>query len=397
MKKYTLYPQCQNADCTIAELPRQLEDLDLKPEELQRDEVATDTWGSWVILSIILGIRLGPFTWSKQKDSYEVFRDGKKLQVSKKNIDSLQRITHIEKFNGGILRLPKHEDLENLHWAQAEQHYGTPTIDISGLDVHELKSKYLRFYNERYLDYKLRIDLYGNDLEQLTKKQETFLFRTVLNNGNEMNGQQKRNPTVSKIASIIRQNARLNPIDIMTEGEYFGFKNPKMEYDLLLAECYHWLLNGVNAQPTSNGLDEMYDDYKLEDDISLVHSYNHKYQKKINLEVKVNEVLDLMLVIIKDKQYQPEVKKSLFRSLFMFCWLHLTEFGSQTKFPYKKDLKKKFFTGHSEMIDVSKLNGAPKSAFGDALVTGNTASNKLKCRFWRKYLGWKEDHNYDEN
>ncbi len=101
MKQYKLYPPCQNADCTIAELPRQLEDLDLKPEELQRDEVATEKWGSWVILSIILGIRLGPFTWSKQKDSYEVFRDGKKLQVSKKNIDSLQRITHIEKFNNG--------------------------------------------------------------------------------------------------------------------------------------------------------------------------------------------------------------------------------------------------------------------------------------------------------
>jgi len=394
--EFSIYPPCEDFGCTVSELPRKLETLDLEPEELQRGVVSTEQWGGWVIFSILMGIRLAPFTWSYQKESYMVERGGKKYRVEEKNIDSLQRITNILKFNDGIIRLPDHKGMETIKWIHAQEFYKEDYVNLRNLNSLELKDKYPEFYRRRYEDYKLRIDRYGNELHQLSKKQETFLFRTVLNNGNEMNAQQKRNPTVAKIAEIIRTDARLNPIDIMTEGEYFGFENPKMEYDLLLAEMYHWILNGVNAQPTSQGLDDMYDDPKLEDSVEKIHSSNHKYKKKIDLKEKVNEVLDFMLDIIRDKQYKAEVNKGVFRSLFMFSWLHLTEFDGNAKFS-KKGLKKLFFSGHTKMVDTSSLPKAARTTFGDALVTSNTASNKTKARLWREELGWKKDFHYDED
>ena len=45
-----------------------------------------------------------------------------------------------------------------------------------------------------------------------------------------MNSQQWRNPTVSKIASVIRQDARLNPISLF-KNDLFSFTNKKMAYD----------------------------------------------------------------------------------------------------------------------------------------------------------------------
>ena len=398
MKNLTIFPPCENMTTTISDLPRHKKGLDVEPEEIQRGEVADDEWGSWVIASIIFGVELPPITWSVQKEVYEIVYKGAKYRVRIKNIDGLQRITKIEAFNNGLITLPKGLEIE---WEYNEEYYGEKVVKIGGMSSLDLQSKYPELYEERYLNYTLRIDKYGGNGNFLTKQQETYLFKQVLNNGNVMNGQQWRNPTVSEIARVIRKDARpLNgsiPLDIFKEEKYLGFNNNKMEYDELLAEVYHWILYGTTKNPTKKGLDEMYDEPNFVDDIIGVHSFNHKYLKKINVKAKVDEVLDMMLGVIKDKQYKPAVDKSLFRSLFVFCWLHMTEMGSQTKWKIK-ELRKVFLKGHTEMIDLSSLpKGTPKTVFGDALVSKSTKYKKLVASSWREHLGWKEDPTYNEN
>ena len=406
MKNLTIFPPCENMSTTISDLPRHLKGLDIEPEEIQRGEVADDNWGSWVIASIILGVELQPLTWSVQKKVYVIFYKGANYKVHIKNIDGLQRITKIDAFNKGLITLPKGLEIE---WEHNEEYYGEKVVKIGGMSSLDLQSKYPELYEERYLNYQLRIDKYGVSGNYLTPQQETYLFKQVLNNGNVMNGQQWRNPTVSQIARVIRRDSRkLNssePLDIFTEEKYLGFDCKKMEYDELLAEIYHWVLYGTTKNPTKKGLDEMYDEPNFVDDIVGVHSFNHKYLKKINVKAKVDEVLDIMLGIIKDKQYKPAIDKASFRSLFMFCWLHITEFGSQIKFPHKKELKKVFFKGHTEMVDTSSLpKGTPRTAFGDALVSKSTMYKKLVASSWREKLNeldsnydWKEDPTYNEN
>ena len=399
MKNLTIFPPCENMVTTIADLPGHLKGLDIEPEELQRGEVADDKWGSNLISSIMMGVKIQPFTWSLQKKAYDIIYKGVKRRVHTKNIDGLQRLTKIQAFEDGLITLPK--DLE-IEWEHNEEYYGEKIIKIGGLSSVELESKYPELYDSRYLDYQLRIDRYGVTGNYLTPHQETYLFKQVLNNGNVMNGQQWRNPTVSEITRVIRRDARpLNgskPLDIFTEEKYLGFNNKKMEYDELLAEIYHWVLYGVTKNPTKKGLDEMYEEPNYVNEIDNVHSYNHKYLKKINVKSKVNEVLDIMLDIIKDKQYKSAIDKATIRSLFLFCWLHLTEFGSQTKFPHKKKLKKVFFEGHTKMMDTSSLPpGTPETVFGNALAYKSTKHKKIVARMWRKYLSWKEDPIYNEN
>ena len=79
----------------------------------------------------------------------------------------------------------------------------------------------------------------------------------------------------------------------------------------------------------------------------------------------------------------------------MFCWLHLTELGSQTKFN-NKELKRVFLKGHTEMVDTSSLpKGTPRTAYGDSLVSKQAIHKKLILRSWREHLGWKKDSYYE--
>ena len=398
MQELGIFPPYEALSITIADLPRHLKGLDIEPEELQRQEVASDNWGSELIKSIFSGVYILPMTWSAQEKVYDVIYKGVKLRVHTKNIDGLQRITKIEAWKAGLITLP--QDLE-IEWPYAEEYYGEKKIKLGGMNSLDVQSKYPEFYEDRFLNYQLSVIKYGVQGHYCTPFQETYLFKKVLNNGNKMNGQQWRNATNAEIARIIRRDSRkLNssePLDIFIQEKYLGFNNKGMEYDELLAEMYHWVLYGVSKNPTKAGLDEMYDDPNYVYRFDNLHSYNHKYLKKINVKSKVDEVLDIMFDIIKDKQYKPAIDKRAFRSLFLFCWLHLTEFGSQTKFPHKKKLKKVFFEGHTKMIDTSSLpKGTPHTVFGDALVSKSIKHKKIVARMWREYLGWKEDTHYED-
>jgi len=393
-----MFPVCEELTPSIADLPRLTKNVDKEPEELQRGEVASDSWGSWVIVSILLGVKLPPMTWSVQKKPYFKQLDSKtRIKCHIKNIDGLQRQSKIELYNGGMLSLPKDKVLENVKWEFSEDYDYGESLNISGMDVHQLKDTYPEFYEERWLNYKLRIDKYGTVGNYLTKAQETYLFKQVLNNGNKMNGQQWRNPTVSEIAAVIRRDARLKPIELFKPLEYIGGQsNKKMEYDELLAEIYHWIMYGTTQTASKAGLDSMYESPLLADDLSDVPSSNHKIGKNINLRDKVTEVTDMMLEILKDKKAYGKVDKAMIRSLFMFCYLHITELGNSTKYDYR-EVKKTFHQGHSEMIDTSSLPpGTPETVFGNALAYRSTKHRKIVARMWREYLGWSIDTTYEE-
>ncbi len=393
MKVLESFPVCSKLTPTISDLPNQLPGVDLEPEEIQRGEVATKEWGSWVIASIFCGVELPPITWSVQKTTYDIVYKGVKLRCHIKNIDGLQRITQIQLFIDGHISVP---DGVIVKWDLNKNYYGEEEIDLSGLSYLDIKEKYPELLQEKFHNYTLRIDKYGGNGQYLSPQQETYLFKQVLNNGNKMNGQQWRNPTVSKIASVIRKDARLNPIDFFNP-EILGITNPKMEYDELLADFYHFVIYGLTINLGKKALDEMYDSPLYVKSIDKVQSYNHKYLGKINPQSKVSEITDMMYEIIKDKQYREAVDKALIRSLFYFCWLHLTEFGNQTKWDYK-ELKKVFFTGHIKLVDISGLPvGVPRTAFGDALVSRGSVYQKRILRHWREELNWTEDINYNED
>ena len=69
-KHYTM-PHFTIKYITIGDLDKQLKYVDLEPEEIQRGEVLSKKWAGEVIRSIVLGTRLYPFTWSKQKNTYD--------------------------------------------------------------------------------------------------------------------------------------------------------------------------------------------------------------------------------------------------------------------------------------------------------------------------------------
>jgi hypothetical protein len=399
IKKLYSFPPCTPKPITIETLPNELEVIDKEPEELQRGEVCSVEWSQWIIASILIGVRLPKFTWSKQRKPYDIIVCGIVKKVWIKNIDSLQRITSIERFVKGEINIPK--GIIST-WEQNETYYGKREIDLSGLSYVDFKFKYPELFREKWNNYRLEIDEYGVEGNYLKPQQETYLFKTVLNNGNTMNGQQWRNPTVSAIASCIRQDARLNPIDLFKidtinnekVSKCFSILNPKMEYDEILAILSHFLVYGVTRPSNKTNMDNMYEDPNLTDDVNIFSPF---LNKDINIQTEYKRVCNFMYQILKDTQYKGIIDKGYIFSLLYYSFLHIDKFGYQSKFDYK-NLKKQFFQLHSEMVELTsqhkKLN-VDATPFRDALARKGVKYTKLIINEWVEKLGWDKDIRFE--
>ncbi len=398
-KHYTM-PPCTIRYITIGGLDKHLKYVDLEPEEIQRGEVLSKKWAGEVIRSIVLGTRLYPFTWSKQKNTYEIKVNGVTKRVHTKNIDSLQRCVAKRMFENGEITIPKGTI---AIWEYNESLYGKREIKLDGLSITEFESQYEELFNEVWLNYPLMIYEYGVENNYLTPQQETHLFKIVCNNGNQMNPQQWRNPTVSALASAIRQDARLNSIELFKIDEvndekisrYFNILNPKMEYDEILAKLYHFLYNGVSQAGGKKGLDTMYDDPNFTDDLNVHSSF---LSKNINLKTLADEVTTFIQKILEDKQYKPLIDKSYIFSLMFYSFLHLDKFGAQSKFDYK-NLKKQFFKFHNEMITLTptlKKLKVEVTPFRDALARLGQSKSQIKLIIneWIDKLDWDKDSRF---
>ena len=402
IKKMYSFPPCHKKTIQIQVLDSATNGVDLEPKEIQRGEVCSDGWSSDIIGSILSGVELQPLTWSVQEFTYDRDWKGCVIRVRIKNIDGLQRITSIQKFERGLINIPKGIISD---WEHNQDFYGKKEIDLGGLSYLDFKTKYPELFQAKWKEYQLRIDEYGGNGTYLTKQQETYLFKQVLNNGNVMNGQQWRNPTVSKIAEVIRDDARLTPIPLFSSDitlnkkgnpiynpNHLGFKNPKMEYDELNAMAYHFVKEGViGTNGTKAGLDEMYDDPNLEDDL-VCHS--NTYGKKVNLQTEVNRLWGIVKNILEEGDMKDIVDKGLVKSCFYFAYENEKEYGRDTKWNIPK-MSNTFFEGHLEMIDTSSLpKGTPRTVFGDALVSKGSSYTKIILSSWRDKLGLKEDPIY---
>jgi hypothetical protein len=400
INKYYSYPPCNTRHITIENLDKQLKYVDLEPEEIQRGEVLSKEWAQNIIRSIVLGVRLQKFTWSKQKNTYEIKVYGVIKQVHIKNIDSLQRCIAIRMFQNGEITIPKGTI---VIWVHNESLYGKREIKLDGLSITDFESQYEELFNEVWLNYPLEVDEYGVENNYLTPQQETYLFKTVLNNGNQMNGQQWRNPTVGALPSAVRRDARLNPIELFKIDEvngkkisrYFNILNSKMEYDEILAKLYHFLYNGVSQAGGKKGLDTMYDDPNFIDDLNVHSSF---LAKDVNLRKEADKVITFMQKILEDKQYRPLIDKSYIFSLMFYSFLYIDKYGVQSKFDYK-DLKKKFFKLHTEMITLTptlKKLKVEVTPFRDALARLGQSKSQIKLIIneWTGKLGWNIDSKF---
>lgn len=352
--------------------------VDVCPKELQRDEVLSPEWASKVTASIYLGVTCPKWTWSLQKEIFDgksIY--GKPIKAKYKNLDSLQRHTQHKWWKTGVITLPP----------DVKVYFGGRVVNIGGLDYDEIEKKYPGLNDTKYNQRGPEIDIYGIENGQVcTPKQESYLFKQVLNNANKMTSQQWRNPTVSSIASTIRDDARLNAIPLFL-NDLFKFSNEKMDYDEVYAMINHYIIYGTNKGLTKNPLDDMYEHNSLEYNTNI---HSTVYGKSINVNVFARRYANFMYQILKDKDNKKLMDKSYVYSLIHYTHIHM-RLGHQNIFDYEK-LKKQFFDLHLELIE-------PPVGGGDSIfrkcLRGNGVENlKIELQMWEELLELDKEVKY---
>ena len=240
---------------------------------------------------------------------------------------------------------------------------------------------------DRFYNVQTRIDKYGECGQFLTPKQETYLFKQVLNNQNKMNSQQWRNPTVSVIASAIRQDARLNPISLF-KNDLFAFNNDKMAYDEFYAMTCHFLLYGPKISLTKKPLDEMYESKSLEKKIT---SRSTEYGKSVNVRTYAREYAKFMYNILKDKEFKALMDKSYSYSLLYYTHIHMKS-GINNLFNYEK-LRDQFFDYHLELITPPQSTKG-STEFRDCLRSNSSDNMKRAMEIWKEKLNVSTELKY---
>lgn len=374
------FPLCVPQPHTINDILGYCSDtLDHEPEELQRKQILTITWAQGIIASTLLRVNIPTFTWSRQEKLYETKNIyGKTIKAIYKNLDSLQRMTALKWFHMDEICVP--EDFPPITW-MGEQAF------LGGLKKSEIEAKHSGLLTDRFYNVQTRIDKYGESGQFLTPKQETYLFKQVLNNQNKMNSQQWRNPTVSVIASAIRQDARLNPISLF-KNDLFAFNNDKMAYDEFYAMTCHFLLYGPKISLTKKPLDEMYESKSLEKKIT---SRSTEYGKSVNVRTYAREYAKFMYNILKDGENKMLMDKSYSYSLLYYTHIHMKS-GINNLFDYKK-LQDQFFDYHMDLITPPQSTKG-STEFRDCLRSNSSDNMKRAMEMWEEKLNVSTELKY---
>ncbi len=377
------YPESSLDIVTIEDILTLLSTVDVAPDEIQRNEVASDYWKSKLITDIYRGRHLGIFTYTKQKDSYKVEWKGNTKTVDKKNMNSLQRTT-------GVL-----EHIEGTVKILSKTHIKCPTtnksIDIGGMSGPEIKKQYPDIYNEKFLKRKVILDKVGEDNDYCTPKQETEIFRN-LNDNHNTNAQEERNCTVAEIAKDVRNKSRLTPNLLY---KLLGYKNDRMQYDKNRLHQMHFLQWGLTKAPSRNSLDAMYENEKFEKKEDELEVWSIAMNKDIKLGKTQDNIEKFMTEFLKDEKYKEGINESWHNSLFFYSFLILDQ-GKQNKYNYDI-LKDSFFRTHVKLITPTEETEHEDTVFRRALSEmGQVKSIRIVINSWRKELGFdKQDRRFD--
>ena len=355
--------------------------LDAEPKELQRGKVLTTEWAQGIIASILLGVKIQGFTWTLQETNYKkIGLNGYEIDVEYKNTDGYQRISAIVMFYNNEITIPgdKPEDF-TIPWKNRD-------YEIGGMSFSEVEKSYPGLMDAKFLSVGLRVDVYGVEGHWCSRQQETYLFKYVANNQNEMNGQQWRNPTCSQIAEDIRDDARLEPVPSFKHN-LFKFGNSKMDYDEVAAIINHFIVYGSTKGINKKSLNDFYEHPDLESGKKI---YSLEFRRNINLRGMAKYYYTFLYNILKDKDKKPVMKKTRCYSLLWYAHIHLRT-GFQNLFNYDK-LREQFHRLHNELCE--KLPGGEDSVYTRCLIS-NTSENISKAlELWEEKLNITKELKY---
>ncbi len=355
-----------------------LEDVDIEPEELQRGVVCSSEWQSKFFLSVIKGVKLPEVFLSIQDEPYSIKdRIGNEILVIKKNIDGLQRLTTIQDIMSGKVRLPnKMEEFPELE--------GMNYPDIQKADPATARK--IKFTDVDFVEY-----------TGLSAQEESYMFRIVLNNGNKMEAQQKRNPIVAEIASHVRRNSRslrdsdchkLFAIDNINGKEVakcFNFVPKKMQFDEEYARILFWIKNGISVSAGNPGLDAMYLDPSFERHLDCISVL---YNKQTNLGDEGLKILDKLYEIFGNGKYVQATDKRTLRSAVLFIF-EIQKWEKRTLAKIQ-DLSKLFWRLHDKLMTLTeddKKVGLKHTVYDGNLSKIAVSSNVIEnCEQWEQLI-----------
>ena len=241
--------------------------IELNDSTLQRREIATKEWNSKLIKSIVIGRSINAihFAWTINKKNEKVLMC----------VDGLQRTTAILKFDTNKVDVPDNVKVRVINNNEEIEMYLTTD---KKLKINKLKREGKEelintvFYN-RFVDVYVYNDLSANEIQNLF---------VLLNSGNVIKDQERRNAYPSPVADAIRTIARGRDIrdedgNVMrTEGNHpifdgqttgnkytadgiLKFKNDRYTYDALIAKIL--CIEDRNVEdPTTKYLDALYEE-----------------------------------------------------------------------------------------------------------------------------------------
>jgi len=376
------FPPCIQLTPSVRELlDNWVDRLDVEPKELQRGKVLTTEWAQGIIASILLGVKIQGFTWTLQKTNYKkIGLKGYEITVEYKNADSLQRITAMVWFKDDKITVPgdNPEDFR-IPWNGRD-------YEIGGMTFGEIEKSYPGLMEAKFLSVGLRADAYGVEGHYCSRPQETYLFKYVANNPNEMNGQQWRNPTCSLIAEDVRNDARLEPVSLF-KNNLFQFGNTKMDFDELAAIINHFIIYGSTKGINKSSLNEFYEHPDLENGRTM---YSIEFKRRINLRSTAVKYYTFFYNILKDEDKKSIMKKTRLYSLLWYVHIHLRP-GFQNMFAYD-ELKTQFHTFHKELTE--KLPGGEDSVYTKCLVSNTTDNMSKGIELWEEKLDIQSELKY---
>jgi hypothetical protein len=376
------FPHTSTQSHTVRDILTYLSDqVEPEPEELQRGVVLSNDWAQGIVASVLLRVNIPTFTWSRQAKPYEAKNIyGEMIDAIYKNLDSLQRYTGLSWFHLGKIRVP--ELFPPITW-NGEQ------VFLAGMSVPEIDIEQPGLLADRFYNVQIHIDKYGEGDQFLTPRQETYLFKYVLNNQNAMNSQQWRNPTNSAVASAVRQDARLKLTQIpLFKNNLFSFGNGKMAYDEFYAMIIHFLLHGPHISLTKNPLDEMYESPSLETKLT---SRSTEYGNMVNVRTYGKAYAKFMYNILKDKEFKALMDKSYSYSLLYYTHIHMKS-GINNLFNYEK-LRDQFFDYHLELITPPK-GYKGRTEFRDCLSSNSIDKMTRAMEIWEEKLNVSTELKY---
>ena len=371
-KTLSNFPPCIPITPSVRELiSTWIDRLDEEPKQLQRGNVFEEEWAQGIIASILMGVQIKGFTWTLQETPYD--KKGMRgiiITCEYKNTDGLQRITSIYYFTQDKIRVPGEEPVDFIiPWKDRG-------YEIGGMTCSEIEKKYPGLLNAKFFSKQLRVDLYGVEGHYCSRQQETYLFKYVANNQNEMNGQQWRNPTCSLIAEDVQDDARLDPVPLF-KNNLFSFNNKKMDYDEVAAIICHFVVYGETRSINKKYLDKFYEHTDMENGRTM---FSPLFGKSINVRKTARKYYNFMYEILKDKEKKPTMKKTRVYSLLWFSHTYLI-YGFQNKFDYVK-IKEQFF--HYHPLLVKKLPTGEKSVYRSCLGSNSSDNITKALKEWEK-------------